>query len=464
MPESDIPRAMKTLLDKTKAYRKLFDYYEGRALLPLVSERMREVYDQLNLKMSENWCEVVVGATFDRITLTEFKGSTDAITTELKNIVLETGLLLEANELHRTALIAGESYLIAWKLDEPRVTASGLLSDLECVANDPRMCHVFYSGENPNEKQLGCKWWDEGEGEDGRSWLTLYYADHLEYYTADTALDRVTSPDAWLPDTERGEGGYAENPFNQIPIFHFRPQLRRAASDLANVIPIQDATNLSVSNMIIGGEFAALPQKYVISSMEIGSQLRNAPNIVWDLPVGDGQGQGTTVGQFAPADFSNFLRVIDHFITSLAVISRTPKHYFMLTGSDLSGEALMTLEAPNVKKAQDRIDQFIPIWLQVAAFLLLLRRGAAVTPDELRNLAPVFRDPATVQPLTTAQIDQTRATTQTLKAQFGVSEPQLQRELGYTEPQITQMATEKQAQVEQSIAQNQAAFTPGGAP
>jgi hypothetical protein len=196
--------------------------------------------------------------------------------------------------------------------------------------------------------------------------LTLYYPDHFEYYAAPATLEKISSAAAFTLI------GDAPNPYGRIPLFHFRPDRRMVKSDLSAVLPIQDAIDMLNLNMIVASEFAALNQKYIVSNADFSEPLRNAPGMIWNFPKGDNTDEPTQVGSFAAADLDNYLKAIDAKLSHLAAITRIPKHYFFQQGGDPSGEALITMESPLVKKVRDRIDRFSVVWRQVALFLLEL--------------------------------------------------------------------------------------------
>jgi hypothetical protein len=225
----------------------------------------------------------------------------------------------------------------------------------------------------------------------------------------------------------------AENPFGEIPVFHYRMGQRKVKSDLKNVVPIQNGINKLLTDMMVTAEFGAFPQRYVISNATVNGKLKNAPNEVWDLPAGDGIGQQTQAGQFAAADLKNYLDGIDNMATAISSITRTPKHYFFSIGSNLSGEALIAMEAPLNKKAQDRIDRFVPVWKQVTAFML---RASGETVA-LQDITPIFDKPETVQPFTQSQ---TRMT----NVNAGMPLTTILREEGKSEAFIRQMLKDRQ--------------------
>ncbi len=141
-----IDNAIAALTVKQGELNHFFSYYAGTAVVPLVSDRLQEIYRNLTFVIAENWSAVVVDSTTDRIELTGVKGGDDAITAELKAIIDEVELLIEADEAHQAAIVGGEAYLIAWKDPDS--------DELECYYNDPRTCHIFYEANRPNIPRL----------------------------------------------------------------------------------------------------------------------------------------------------------------------------------------------------------------------------------------------------------------------------------------------------------------------
>ena len=187
--------------------------------------------------------------------------------------------------------------------------------------------------------------------------------------------------------------------FRSIPVFHFRNGLRRMKSELQNVTELQDAINKLLCDMMVTAEFSAFPARYVISNADI-AELRNSPNQIWDLPAGIDGGQSTQVGTLAAADLANYSDQIDRLASSIAIITSTPKHYFSSTSDALSGEALITMEAPLVKKVQNRRELFGDTWSEVGAFACLLE-GVAI--DKV-DIIPQWGKAESEQPLTETEI------------------------------------------------------------
>ncbi len=385
-PTTDLETAYAALTGKQRGYDLLWRYYEGNQPLVYSTERLREAFAQISTRFTENWCAVVVDSVMDRINLAGFQvADNDAATDALNRVFATTELNLDSDDAHLAALVCGEAYIVAWKSEE---------GETQAYYNDPRTCHIQYDADNPRQKRWAAKWWDDG---DGHKRLTLYYPDRLEYWVSTKKSEHVQSAKDFRP----AEVPVAENPFGVVPVFHLRRDRRATQSEIANALTPQDAINKLLADMMVAAEYGAYRQRYVISQTEPAS-LKNAPNEIWTLPAGDGAGQATQVGEFAQTDLSYYLTAIDKLATAIGVITRTPKHYFYAQGGDPSGEALIAMEAPLVKKVNRYIERFTATWRKVAVFLAQLE---GIDLDE-QSVTPLFDDPSTVQPMTRATIRQ----------------------------------------------------------
>lgn len=381
---------LSTVFDAIKAkapkYDALSGYYSGDQPTVYLTKRMREVFRPLDITFVENWCHVVITACDDRINL----ANVGSVEVSVKKVLAEAWernqLDNEASDIHTDAQVLGECYAIAWPGEDMKA---------EVFYNDPRMVHVVYSGSNPRKIAYAGKLW---RGDDGLAKLTMYYPDRLEYYTSSAKYENVSNANAFTPDETAGPEGKIPNIYGKVPVFHFRIN-RRCVSDLKDVLSLQNGVNKLLADMMVAAEYGAYNQRWVISEGDTEG-LKNAPGEVWDLPAGDGTGQPTSVGQFASTDLKNYLDAIDRLSMSIGVITSTPKHYFFGQNGDPSGEALIALESPLNKKAQDRIDRFKPVWKDLALFICQIE-GMTADPEKIQI---DFLRPETVQPKTQADI------------------------------------------------------------
>lgn len=371
---TDLERAFEFLNGKQENHTALWNYYDGDHPLLYSTKRLREIFKKIDVTFSENWCAVVVDSTLERVQLEGLSGPNKGITERLTRIFKETQLDIDADDVHKAAFVTGEGFVFCWKRDD---------GTKEAFYNDPRLCTIQYDPSNPKRKLWGAKWWVR---EDGRVSLNLYYPERIEYYVSDKK-----EPNRAGNFTMEKQ---AENPFGEVPMFHFRREQRKIKSELKSVISIQAAINKLASDMMVASEFGAYRQRYVISDAENISELKNSPNEIWDLP------KESKVGEFDATQLSNYVSPIDHFVGAISAISRTPRHYFFREGSAPSGEALIAMEAPLNKKCERYIRLFENTWQEVGTFLLKLD-GVEVDREDI---GVAFAKPETVQPKTQAEI------------------------------------------------------------
>jgi SPP1 family phage portal protein len=427
---ADLKLAYETLKAKKLRYDILFNYYDGNPPMQYVSDRLREVFGNREARFSQNWPAVVIDSEADRIQMNGFSvGEDDELTDTLTGLFEDTELISDVDDVTLATLVTGEAFVFVWQ---------GENNEIEGYYNDPRLCHVFYDQERPREKRMAAKWWVDGNQ---KRRINLYYPDRIEYYISVNKAE----------NTDNAVGMYAlqpaaANPFNEIPIFHFRRERRTIKSALVNVIEPADAINKLTQDMMVAAEFGAFKQRYVITSATI-TQLKNAPNEIWSLPAADMDGQPTMAGEFSATELNNYLEAMDKLAYNIAIITRTPKHFFMGQGGDPSGEALIAMEAPLNKKAQKTIDRMTPVWRQVAVFMLKLK-GVDVDP---KTIKPLFERPETVQPKTAAEIRE-------IDVRTGIPlSTSLKRE-GWTEKEVAEMEDDRKDEAEMKARSETRAF------
>lgn len=379
--KSDLEIAFTTIRDKRSQLDTLWNYYNGPQPLKYSTQKLAELFDNINTHFEMNWCSVVVDAVLNRLELEGFQVADDEATSKLlTELFTRLHIDIEADEAHEASLATSQAYMIIWKQDGETVA----------YYNDPRLCHVFYEDANPRNKRFAAKWFNL---QDGRQELTLYYTDRIEHWIS-TKVQTGTSLDkASLFEQDSVE----PNAFGVIPVFELKSK-----GEINKILTIQDSINLLFSDMLTTAEFGAIPQKYAISQSDPGN-IKNAPNQWSWFPAGDGQGQPTSVGEFQAAQLSNFSNEMDNLANALFTQTSTPKHYLMGTGANISGEALLAMEAPLVKKTTKRQKTFGAQWQEIAAFIAKLE-GKDVKPYQIK---PLWKRAESVQPLTEMQIVQT---------------------------------------------------------
>lgn len=400
MPEPTNPHvklAFDTIKAKKPLYDELYRYYTGFHPLRYSTQKLKDVFEAFNVYFSENWIGVIVDAVIDRLILKGFDVSNNTeAKTKLDDMWRNHNIMLIAEDVHEAVTITNEGFVIAMKTEEEDTT-----EQLEIFFNDPRMCHMFYDANSPNKKEFAAKLWQDNEG---FIRLTLYYIDRFEHYKSQRAMkpgQSVSTYKLLLPDPELPT---EDNPFEVIPVFHWVTSRTTRKRDIGpSETSMQDAINKLFSDMMVSSEFNSFVQRIIISKADPGN-MPNTPGANWWIPAGSEGDQGTSVTELGGRVLDGFLNAIDKLATSLAIISRTPKHYFFSQGGDPSGEALIAMESPLTKKVKKRQNRYSVEWQALAQFLLELDDISI----ERNQIVPTWEPAETVQPMTSATITKTQ--------------------------------------------------------
>jgi hypothetical protein len=419
---TDLEFAFAALAGKQARYNLLWDYYSGLHPLVYNASKLREIFRNIDASFNENWSAVVVNTVLDRIGIERFQvgDGRDATTADtLMELWRNTGLELDAYDAHLCTLVTGEAFVVCGQDEAGAV---------EAYYNDSRLCHMFYLETNPHLPSYAAKWWEEA-APDGRGTvtrLTLYYPDRFEYYQAPRPRQEMTSGKGFAP----AEVPSAPNPYGEIPVYHLRREQRAIISEMADIIAPQAQLNKMLADMMIAAEFGAYKQRYVISQMAASDiKLKNAPNEIWPLPAGDGEGQGTSVGEFSATELSNYLGAIERTAGVIATVASIPKILLFAQGDIPSGASLRALEAPLVRKAERYSARWETTWRKVLRWLLRVAENQDVPANEIDV---VWAIPHTTQPETDALIIKTLV-------EAGVPLRTALRSQGWNDAQLDQM-------------------------
>lgn len=436
-------------------YRIFENYYNGDHPLTFATDKFRDAFGYLFQAFADNLCPAVVDSLNDRLRITGFSSSnartsTETITVDVPNgepierprVIVDdpasdevTGIWrhnrmdLRAIEVTREAIKKGDSYVIVWPDGEGRVAI---------WPQKAQEMYVEYSSETPGVIEFASKCWAEWIDRKRYIRVNLFYPDHVEkYITSNEAKALPEKSDSFVlyPDDPGGL-----NPYGKVPVFHFANLAMYAPgiSALKDAVPIQDALNKSVCDMLVAMEFAAFKQRYAIGvEVELNEEtgkpeklpFQSGPGNIWTSPDSD-----TKFGEFSETDLDKFLNVSEKFRAQIARVTGTPLHYFFITTGDFpSGEALKSAEGRFINKIEEAQTNFGNIWEDVVQFARYIETGS-----EDATFDCVWKSAA---PKTEAEI----ADIATKKQAVGVSKSQNLKELGYDDDTIDRMFAENAA-------------------
>jgi hypothetical protein len=338
-----------------------------------------------------------------------------------------------AGRVHLMALRDGDAYVLVWP---------DLETGKPIVSPQPAsIWRVRYDPEIPGRMLWAVKSWIT---EDKRCRLNIYTAEAIYKFVTQRKTEVVPERAQSLVPFDATQGNEDDtawpvpNPYGIVPVFHFSNDAsvgEYGRSELADVIPLQDAVNKSVLDLLAAMEYQSLPQRWA-AGLEVerdpltGKALppfEPGTDIIWT--VGDEKVQ---FGQFAAGDLEQLIKVGDSLRLEVARVTGTPLHYIMLMTDPPSGEALKALEARLLKKVRDRQMSFGNAWTDVLKFVSAI----IGLPDDIL-FEPHWKDPAPRSELEHAQ-------TLILKQQLGVPRNQLLSELDYSPSQIEEFAAQRE--------------------
>ena len=427
----------------TERYPLYRAYYDGKQNLAFATPKFDATFGKLFSEFAYNRCGSVVDAVADRLKLTGFSVSTD--TGEVDDTAQSTvDLYWRINRLDRLqgdltteALRTGDAYAIVWPEPHP---SYGIVPRI--YINNADVIAIRYD-DDTKTKMVAVKAWREG-----KFWrFNFYYSDLIYKFVALEPKDELPKdfsslrlweprPQAVADGLETLEPNPLPNPFGVIPVFHAANNARDGdwgRSELANVLPLQDALNKACTDLMVAMEYGAFPQRWAVglqvglpdpATGKVRNPFREGPGQVW---TGN---QGAQFGSFPTTDLAQFTAVQSSLDTYIANVARIPSHWLQMSGNFPSGESLKTAEAPFVAKLADRQVELGQFWEDVFGFAML------TSGYSLLNLQPIWQSPE-------LRSEQDMLDAALKKSALGWSTHQIQRELGLDQSVIDLMEQER---------------------
>lgn len=430
------------------------NYYDGLHRLLFADQRFKTTFGDLFEAFADNLCPAVVDAVVDRLVLQGFDGTDGEAVLELFPAQSPSGQARRfrrlVSEVHLDAVRLGDEFVMVWPDVAGQPVFWPQLSETIAIEYDTLV---------PGKIKRAAKVWLPTGTKRWR--VNLYYPDRIERFISRELNDRPDTSTAsnfveYEDPNPLAPGAVVANPWGRVPIGHFAhkaPTGGFGQSELSPAVPIQDALNKSVADMLVGSEFTAFPQRYGIGVGKIldpttGREVlpfKAGVESLWTIANPNAQ-----FGQFPAADLEKVLAVVNDFRVEMGRTTGTPLHYFQVQGGNPpAGVALDRLESRLVKKVEGDQDDFGEAWVDL--FDLGLRMaGVPVAGDiEPRWDEAAMRDES-------AELDVAQK-----KKDLGIPPVQIFMELGYTQEQAEEFAEAQQAAADAAMAASIAAFDRG---
>lgn len=367
------------------------NYYEGEQALEYGTESFKNEYGDAFKNFRDNWCEVVVDAVADKVTVERIvfnvededgEGSSSAGDTPLTNplsdriwsIFRRNDIDEQQTLVHQGALVESRSAVIVWP--DPQLGAR--------IDWQPgNLVYVRYADDDWRYPVLAVKRWQAANGD---IYVNVYTRDFLYKYREQTQtshpargssqvelLTPPTGPSSGLQMREIPDEPWPlPNPMGVVPVVEFN---NKNGSELKNVVPQQDAVNYTIILGMLSAEHAGNPQRVLFTAAKepIGGYA-NTPGQVWTIPPttdAEGKIHEGKAFEFNTADLGQFRQWVEMLLQHMALTSKTPMRMFFHSdrggrGDAPSGDSLLVSDDALMEKIEDRQKRWGSSWVKVA--------------------------------------------------------------------------------------------------
>ena len=367
--------------DRVKLFR---DYYDGnhRSKLTGNMKRMLRISGDAHDQFNENYCGLVVDTYADRLLVERMQGDSDEATmwaTELMDANRFDGLQMD---IHEATIRDGDTFVL---LEYDNETDRVVFSHEPCWNGETGMIAVY--DRRLKNILIAVKVWYEGLDDARR--VNFYYPDRVEKYIGDESGYGMQP----YVDDSTDERGIAEWLPGVVPVIHYRNRMRTMTqygiSELASVVPLQDALNRGLMSMVMTAELTAFLIR-VAKGFEPPAEV--SPGM-WITIGAEGLSNDQVADAFTlePGGIVPFIDQANHLIEQIATISRTPLPT-TLGGDSASGEALKQRESgllAKVRKAQVKVGNTHEDLMRMA---VVLHNTFSGTRAPVSNWRCVWRD------------------------------------------------------------------------
>ena len=423
-------------------------YYEGRHRETYKIRRVIEAFG-LRMPIYVNYAGVVVDSISERLGVDGFTfGGDDRASAAAWEIWQDNNLDAGFKRGMRSGLIKGEFSLVLWPDEDwaPRIWVEDGAEVITSVHPETGV------------RRAALKRWADDD-EPGAMFANLFLPDAVyKYRTPLAAGQGATGAElatvggiSWERRIVPGEPWPLPNPLGEVPVIPFpnKPDLHLTGeSELGKVVPIQDAINANIANVMLAGLYGAFRQKVMLNFALEVDPATGAPVQPFDValdslitvpPNAPGEAE-PRLAEFSQTDLAGYIKVHETLVQAIATASRFPPHYLLGTqGTFPSGESLTAVERGISAVAGERGDDWKdPLEDAMRlAFRIKARapgNSAAAAARYEKWAAMTGAEAAFRNPETKSESQHVDAVTK--KKDLDVPRRQLWTELGYSQQQI----------------------------
>lgn len=348
------------MVDNDRKHQTAWDYFEGGVPEYFATPQLRAAVRGGVSKIGMNHSRTIVTSITNRLEINNILGNSDKANKIITKVLKTNGKGQYFNDLFTKVSVYGEAFAMAWVDDK---------GDWRLSADTPRTTYVKYSKENPWEKEVAFRVWQQGKN----LRLNAFYPDRIEKYSAPGDGLEVASNFSVIETID--------NPFGEIPVFHLRNDYEHGRPEHFDAYSCQDAINKLIITHLDTVDYQGAPQRYALANANSNGgeiddfdedetaranqeAMKAGPGDLWYL-------RGVSqVGAFNAADPAVFWNPVKDYVRTMASLTETPIHYFEPGIGTYSGPGQRAAEAPLLKKAERRREVYTLAVEQLFAFIL----------------------------------------------------------------------------------------------
>lgn len=381
------------LTARIPAINRARQYYAGQQTLAYASTKFTEAFGKIYSPFADNFIALIVQAVEERLNVQGFRWNDDAGSKKAWSMWQANQLDAQSGKAHRDCLITGYSAVIV----EPPAKGAAYP---RIRVQKPEETIVAYD-DDPLVRAVAMKRWTDL---DGASFATLYYPDRIEKYYQPRALvwanqfGRSYDYGRWEPRRVTGEPWPLSHSLGAVPVVPLvnDPDLdNRGTSEIASAIPLQDALNKLMVDMLVASEFGAFRQRWITGMAIPVDPSTNKPVETFKASIDrvwHARDPQAKFGDFEQTELSSYIKAIETVIQHMSTTSRTPAHYLLgQSGTFPSGESLKSTETGLVAKAKRDMTDLGESWEEVER--LGFRAMGDTKRGDFDNAQTIWQDP-----------------------------------------------------------------------
>ncbi|OQM82032.1 phage portal protein [Rhodococcus sp. 66b] len=376
-----IPILEKGLAADVANLTKWDNYLEGEQPLKYMSEAMREELGDTVAELVLNWARLIADAYESRLDVEGFRyADSDAEDDELWAGWQYNDMDEQSQQGHLDSIALSRSYVLISANEEadkpPRNTIESPFQ--------------VWARRDPKTRKVSSAI---------KKWKDLEDLEHVLIYTPIETVEFVKKDGEWKA------GGFKDkHNFGIVPVVPLvnKPRILRpdGVSEFKDIIPLADAANKMATDMMVSGEFHAMPRRWAFGLKQSDFVDKNGNQLsAWSKVksrLWANENPNIKVGQFDEADLKVFHDTIKLLAQLTSQMAALPPHYMGFNSDNPpSADAMRSSESQLVKRIERKHTFLGGAWEEAQRInLMFMRNKAELEPNDYQ-LETVWRDPST---------------------------------------------------------------------